>query len=497
MKPLKLILKVIGGLVALILVLIIGAGVFIMLYVDKPLVEEQMRKALNRHAAIDSIDVGILSVLSGIEVKNVKISNFKTSKQLEELKGKPVPEGDIFASLKAFKFKVQLGPLLDKKFVLKELALYEPQINIVRAKSGLFNFSDLLIPGKLTPEEKAELLKKQEEEAKAAKEPKKPLSADDIPVAVSIGKIGMENGIVNFSDEQTGQKVQVYNATAKVYDIEIDPADLNKKDNVKLNVSMGIKTEGQTRGKSVESFDIKFSLNGNIIPFDKKTRILDPEIALKAGSPEGTMTGLQIFNKMDSIEQISKYCGKFSFLKKALVWKDAYTGIWYKGGTVKLDGGKLKTDDITLDFKGTHNIHSKSLDADIDMIVADSHKQTIKSGIQDNAGKLITGNLAKIVSPEKVADTAMKPLLNEKGQVYLKYKVTGTTVNPNTDLVHPKLPSLGDIIKNAGGDLTDMAADKAKALADQKAKEAEALAQKQADKQKKKAADSVKKKFKL
>ena len=81
--------------------LVIIAGVVIMIVVDKQFVEDNMRKALNRHVTIESIDVGIFSVISGIEVNNVAISNYKNERQLELLKDKPVPSKDVFVGLKS------------------------------------------------------------------------------------------------------------------------------------------------------------------------------------------------------------------------------------------------------------------------------------------------------------------------------------------------------------------------------------------------------------
>ena len=79
---LKKILIAIGSLIAAILILIIAAGIIIMLKVDKAFIESQMSKALNRQVYIEKIDVSIFSIVSGIEIKNVAISNFKTPQQL-------------------------------------------------------------------------------------------------------------------------------------------------------------------------------------------------------------------------------------------------------------------------------------------------------------------------------------------------------------------------------------------------------------------------------
>ncbi|HNW27227.1 MAG TPA: hypothetical protein PKN50_02015, partial [Spirochaetota bacterium] len=55
--------------------------------------------------------------------------------------------------------------------------------------------------------------------------------------------------------------------------------------------------------------------------------------------------------------------------------------------------------------------------------------------------------------PDKIADTALKPLLNKNGMIYMKFKVAGTTSKPTADLTHPKLGSLDDLIKQVAGDV--------------------------------------------
>ena len=143
------ILKILGGIIGGIIVLLVIASVIIIMIVDKKMVEDQMKSALNRHVTIKNIDVGIFSILSGIEVEEVVISNFKSANQIKALEGKPVRVGDIFIGLKSFKFKVKFLPLLSNKFVLKELTLYEPKINIVKGVNGGYNFDDLTKAKKL------------------------------------------------------------------------------------------------------------------------------------------------------------------------------------------------------------------------------------------------------------------------------------------------------------------------------------------------------------
>ncbi len=478
MAIIKKVLKWLGIIFAAILVIIIGIGIALMIIVDKPFVEEQMENQLHRQVRIGDFQGGVFSAVSGFTVSDVKISNFKAEKELSELKGKPVSDSNIFASMESLKFKISIPPLLKKQFVLNELMLYSPKINIVRYKSGAFNFSDLLVSKKLTPEEQAELEKKLKEEEEAAKEKAKekakPLTADDIPVAINIGSVGMENGDINFSDQLSGQKINIYKVTVKVYDIAIDPAKLDKSDNISLKVAAGIKTIGRAESGAVQSFDIGLDLNGNIIPFDKKSRLLNPEIIIKAGSPYGKATGLQIFNEMMNIEQLTTYCGKFDFLKKDLEWKNGYVSIHYKDNIATLKDGKLGNDDYILTFGGKVNIASMALNLNTDMTIAAKHTLKVKEKISKLAEKAITAKMKDYVKAEQIADTALKPLINKEGAIYLKYEVKGTTSKPAPKLIHPVLGSLADVVKDAtkdiAGAVVDKAADAAKAKAEDKLK---------------------------
>jgi len=450
-------------LAALVIVLVIGASIAVIMIVDKPFIEGQMSKALHRQVSIGDVNVSVFSVLSGIEVKNTAISNYKADADLKKLQGTPVAADDRFVMLDSFRFKIAFGPLLEKRIVLKELVFDGLTANVVRYKSGRFNFSDLTESKPKTAEEKAAEKKKLEDEKKAAANatPSKPLSADDIPVEISIGLVGLEKGTVNFTDVETGQKVAIYGLTAKVYDIAIDPKNLAKDDIVKVRLALGIKTIGQVKEGSVKSFDILLSADGNVIPFDKSTRLLNPEIALRAGSSKGMLTGLQIFDKMKSVSALEKYTGKFDFLKDSITWKKAFVSIWYKNNLVKLSEGKIDTDDYAATFDAQINTVSMAIKSEIDFSLSKKHTDGVKSRVRKNIDKLIVGKAKKVVNADKITETAMKPLVNSDGSIYLKYAVKGTVSRPDVDMIAPKLGDLKDIVKEAAGDIFNEAKDKA------------------------------------
>ena len=100
---LRKILIAIGVLIVVVIILIVVAGIVVMRIVDKPFVESRISQALNRQVKIEKIDVSIFSIVSGIEIKNMVISNFKTPSELFAMKDKPVAAGDNPDGRKCFR----------------------------------------------------------------------------------------------------------------------------------------------------------------------------------------------------------------------------------------------------------------------------------------------------------------------------------------------------------------------------------------------------------
>lgn len=213
---------------------------------------------------------------------------------------------------------------------------------------------------------------------------------------------------------------------------------------------------------SVQNFDVTLDTTGKVIPFDIKTRYLDPEVILHVAIPDGEITGLQIFNSVAAIPLLGDYLGQYiSFLKGKQQWKDSKeTGVdvRYKANKAQLSNGRLDLKEAKLLFDGTVNTNSKALDMNLDMVM----KKDINDGVKSALAKKIE---AAIKSPEakkyadsnKLAEAAMEPLLNKDGQIDLKLKVGGTTRKTNTTLVKPQLDSLSTVVKKAAGSVATQA----------------------------------------
>lgn len=452
----KKLLITVAAVVAVVVVLVVAAGVIVYMKVDKTFMASQISGALNRQVTIESIDVSIFSVLSGIEIKKVAISNFKTPQELENLQGKPVDAGDVFVGLEALRFKVKIMPLLKRQVELKELVLYRPVINLSKNKKGVMNIDDLIKAKKPAAEDKKARDKAKQE--KQAKEPAKPVSADEIPMAIAVEEIAMKEGTINYHDAEFDQKFQIYKLTTLAYDISIDPKNLEKKDQIKVKLGMGIKTVGAMKTGSVQSFDVTINATGKVIPFDVKTRLLEPEAVLHLAVPDGEITGLQLFNVIAAVPVLGEYLGKnLSFLKEKQQWRGASQNgldLRYKAANAEIINGRLDIKDANFLFDGRMNTDTKAIDMNLGVVLKKEINESVKAALATKIEAAIKSpEVKKYADSGNLAAIAMKPLLNKDGLIALKAKVTGATKKPDVKLIQPPLGSLGKFVQDNAGSM--------------------------------------------
>jgi hypothetical protein len=162
------------------------------------------------------------------------------------------------------------------------------------------------------------------------------------------------------------------------------------------------------------------------------------------------------------VKAIEQYTGKLSFLQDEVTWEGANMDLWYKAGNAKVSTGNITAKDYTLDFSGSTNIDTKAIDLDLGMELGKEASQALRASIDKKMQNELKGDVAKYVSSEQLTDLVMKRLTNEDGNVYLKYKVTGTTTSPRPTLVEPTVPPLQTLMKEMGADVSNIAKEAAK-----------------------------------
>jgi hypothetical protein len=453
----KKLLIAVGAVFAAIVIAVIVAGVIIYRTVDKDFIASQMAEALNRQVFIETIDVSIFSVISGIEVSRLAVSNFKNPAELEELQGKPVDAADVFISMESLRFKVKFLPLLKRQVEIKELVLHSPVINLSKNKQGVLNIDDLIQSRKPSDQEKDE---------PGVKEPAKPVAVDDLPVAVAVGAIGMKDATINYYDAQYDQTIQVYKLTTLLHDIQIDPKDLANRDQILIKLGMGVKTVGSLKTGGVQNFDVTLDAVGKVIPFDVQTRLLEPEVLLRIALPDGEITGLQIFNAVGSIPVLGDYLGEYlSFLKGTQKWqasKDSGLDLRYKADQAEIKNGRLDLSDASVLFDGGMNLASNAVDMNMGLVMEKEINDAVLASLAKKIEAAIKSpEVKRYVNSSSLAQAAMTPLLNADGRIDLGIKVAGTTSKPVVTLARPPLGSLGVIVKDAAAGVAVEAGTKA------------------------------------
>ncbi len=124
------VIKVLAAIVILLALVAVGLTVFVKMYLTderlSALIVPHAEKALGRQVELGKINV---SLLKGITVNDFTV--------------KEADGNTDFVRIKGFILRYELMPILQKKLVVSEILLVEPQIILSRDKTGNFNFSSL------------------------------------------------------------------------------------------------------------------------------------------------------------------------------------------------------------------------------------------------------------------------------------------------------------------------------------------------------------------
>ncbi|MCK5558741.1 MAG: AsmA family protein, partial [Candidatus Hydrogenedentes bacterium] len=190
-RRVKIVLAVLGGLVALLVIL----GLVVPHLIDIGWVREQIiqqaQSALGRDVRLGDVELRLIPSIS-VHLTDLEVA------ELEEFGTEPlVKVGRFYANVK-------LMPLLRKRIAIGRLVLVEPAISIVRSAEGKFNFYDIIAR------------ESEEDTARPAEEASSSESSGS--ARVTIGGIQIRQGTMRFLDRQSSPHtaLQVDNLNVKV-----------------------------------------------------------------------------------------------------------------------------------------------------------------------------------------------------------------------------------------------------------------------------------------
>ncbi|MBU1075796.1 MAG: AsmA-like C-terminal region-containing protein [Spirochaetes bacterium] len=443
-KAIKLPFKIIGIVIALILLLLIGVNVWLCVKGFPPKVKnfavEQMQKQLHRQVKVGKVG---LCLLKGIVIKDVEISNRPSFKQ------------GPFLKCKAIVLKYDLMQLLKKKLIVEKATIEEPEIYVqryIQNKKVVFNFSDLIPP---LPKKQPAAPKEEKVVKKKAVKPVK-VSKYAIPVDLQVGKVGLEKAKIEVTDTATAKFKEVYILSDVTFLIE--NIKLYENAPVKITSGFGLSvTEFKDGQKTDKDINLEADIKGVLTLFDKKGW-LNPTGVFDLALLNGKFTGIQAYDELrnqakDISGSVSKYQDSLvkSFEKMSAgadkLKQAGALGSKVKGATDKAGSFAEKVGNMDIGFiKGAleWKFLKKTLEFDkVSTKVKIENGKVISEDIDANGTDFnvvgggyaamdttLSYNLSMLGAKKYNKNAATKAIANEAGQIELPVAVKGTTSDP-------------------------------------------------------------------
>ena len=192
----KTALKIVGIVIAVLVIVIIAVPFFINVNSFRPEIESRLSSALGRQVKVGNLSLEILS--GGVGADQLSISD------------DPKFSSSPFITAKSLKVGVELMPLIfSKQLNITELVIDQPDITLLRNQAGVWNFSSLGTQAASSnqasqPETKAPPSKPVSKESQA------PKSNSGTPENLTVAKFDVNNGRVSIGSVPSKRKPAVY-----------------------------------------------------------------------------------------------------------------------------------------------------------------------------------------------------------------------------------------------------------------------------------------------
>lgn len=196
-------LKILGIVIAVLIVIVIALPFFIDANIFRPRLESELSGALGREVKVGNLSLSLLS--GGVTASDISIAD------------DPAFSRSPFVKANSLKVGVQLMPLIfSKSLEVTDLTLNQPEINLVRSQDGeRWNFSSLGNKSAPAAHEPATEPAKPNERGKSAESAKSAKPAPSEPAStsnpnLSVAKLAVTDGRLTVSRTGSDEKPRVY-----------------------------------------------------------------------------------------------------------------------------------------------------------------------------------------------------------------------------------------------------------------------------------------------
>lgn len=454
-------IKKIGiGIGVLLLLIVVGLVVVLKSlgsFITPEFVVKQIESNLNVRAEVKEVNINLFSALSSVGVNGIKLGR----RDAVADQGTPLSEREPMQSstlsIDEVDLGISLGAILKQEFRLDKLLLINPKISLVLFEKGGTNLTNLFKPPvtvngepnpKLDPAV-LELRKKEEQELANKKleevEPKEPFSIKTVPVAISMGELGLKNANITVLMQKTKQVIKLDSTNLILKNLDIIPDDLENHNKVDLNLSFNLSVLGP---KGNETGKFILSSGGSIKPFDPATGRANPGLVHNVTIKEGSyISGFAAFDSLagglPALKSLNIKMDKLA--QKAELNQDVTTKLAYTQGRVIFkDSPSFPTQNYDLKItegtwiqltNSTHLMKGKIL---VTKLESDKALSGMNKALEANA---------KGMDTSKIKQQILGNLL-EKDRIALPFQSSGQIMRPQVRL-GIELPSITNLFKGA------------------------------------------------
>ncbi|TGL73975.1 AsmA family protein [Leptospira jelokensis] len=447
----------IGAFFGAILLIIIIAFVLAGSIITPSFLVKQIESSLNVRAHVEKVNINLFNVLSGIEIEGIilaprdEVANKGTP--LDERKSKP--KGTI--QLGKVDVKISFLALLTKTVKVNKLVLKQPEISLTMNEDGGNNLTSLfktpkIVDGEknpaLSPEALAEKKAAEEEEAKekASAPPSGPFSIKDVPIAIKMGLVGIQEGNIQVNMRKTGQQILVQKLDLEITDIDIDGSDLASHNSLDVNFDADVTIIGRNKKEAA-----KFLLEtgGKVTPFVVKTGLVNPKVMYEVTMKEDSfLSGFAAFDAIAGELPAMNQAGlKLDKLKeKAELKKDVSFKVEYSNGKVTfLDEPTFPTKNYDLQItKGSYIVTTTNYhEMRMGMLYDEDESKKSLASVDEKIKQATKGQGDPKALRNKIVGNLVKD-----DRLFIPFRTYGDIRNPNVEL-GVGLGTLTDLIGGA------------------------------------------------
>ncbi len=433
----KKIFKITWISAAILLGAVLVFALVLWLTVDADMIESALEKQLSRKVKIGGIKAGLFAAVSGISAERISISDRWSIERLEAQDD--IAEEDVFMRLASLEFQFEFLPLLRRHLRVRALILEGPEIRLVRYPDGSLNVSDLMSPGT----------------------PGKEMEAGDLPLSLHIERIRVSDGTLLFEDRMTGSRYRIRDLSMEIFDIRVDPADLQHHNSLMLRIESVLESVFIQPGGFAQEVVAEFRMRGQIRPFDPLSGKTSPQAKMEIETPSGQIKGSALFARLRSVPLLKNFGVTPDFLPEDMNWDRGSIVLSYADDVIQLDNGTFHLEGYGLNYSGSFHLETEAVNADLELLLDPGLNEPVRSMIGRQADSILRSDMKKYVSGDDVARALVTAMQNEDKQIHLPFRVSGTLSRPKAALKAPAAAALSEAVQTLIAERAKSAGEKA------------------------------------